>query len=41
MMRGAMKILIAEPDTKIVNQLKNYLVSFGHKVCPIVLLVKI
>jgi two-component system, cell cycle sensor histidine kinase and response regulator CckA len=33
-MKESMRILIAESDIKIVNQLKNYLVSFGHKVFP-------
>ncbi|MFZ0454574.1 MAG: hypothetical protein WCE54_10655 [Ignavibacteriaceae bacterium] len=33
-MKESMQILIAETDTKIVNQLKNDLVSFGHKVFP-------
>ncbi|MFZ0456652.1 MAG: response regulator [Ignavibacteriaceae bacterium] len=33
-MRESMNILIAEADIKIVDQLKNYLVSFGHKVFP-------
>ena len=35
-MKESMKILIAEVDTKIVSQLKNYLVPLGHKVYPAV-----
>jgi hypothetical protein len=35
-MKESMQILIAETDTKIVNQIKNYLVSFGHKIFPVV-----
>jgi DNA-binding response OmpR family regulator len=34
--KESMRILIAETDTKIVNQLKNYLAYFGHKVYPVV-----
>ena len=35
-MKESMQILIAETDTKIVNQIKNYLISFGHKIFPVV-----
>ena len=35
-MNESMKILIAEVDTKIVNQLENYLIPLGHKVYPAV-----
>ncbi|MEJ2617256.1 MAG: response regulator, partial [Ignavibacteriaceae bacterium] len=35
-MKEPMTILIAEVDTKIVNQLENYLIPLGHKVYPTV-----
>ena len=35
-MKDAMKILVAEADVGIANQLKNYLNSFGHKVLPVI-----
>ena len=35
-MKESMEILIAEVDTKIVNQLENYLIPLGHKVYPAV-----
>ena len=35
-MKESMQILIAETDTKIVNQIKSYLISFGHKIFPVV-----
>ena len=35
-MKELMTILIAEADTKIVNQLENYLIPLGHKVYPAV-----
>ena len=36
MMRKFLRILIAEVDIKIVAQVKKYLVSFGHRIFPIV-----
>ena len=36
MIRKSLRILIAEVDTKIVAHVKKYLISFGHKIFPII-----
>ncbi len=35
-MKETLRILIAEVDTEVTDQLRNYLVIFGHKVFPVV-----